>query len=284
MHLQALRAGVAPRSFRPVLVLAAAACIALAACTGGGASPTAAPSEGVASVPFEGTDWQLAEYVGRAGGVVRIPAAVTVTATFAGGNVAGGSGCNTYRGPYTIDGATIAIGQLAVTAMACTGAAAPVEEAYLQILPLMTRFAVTGDALEMSNESGAILLRFAVRESSSLTQTRWLATGVNNGVGGVESVVAGTELTAIFGEDGTVTGSGGCNTFSGPYTVDGDAIEIGPLASTRKACEEAVMAQEAAYLQALDNATTYAITGDALELRDAAGALQAGFMATAAAE
>ena len=281
MQHEAFRARVRPRSLRPVLALAAAASMALAACTGAGSSPTAEPSERVASVPFEGTEWQLTEYVGEAGGVVRIPAAVTVTARFADQAVYGSGGCNRYRGSYTVDGDAIEIFEVAATAMACGGPAGPVEPAYLQILPLMTTFAVTGDALEMTNESGTILLRYVVRESAPLTETRWLATGVNNGTGGVGSVAAGTELTAVFGEDGTVAGSAGCNTFSGPYAVDGDGIEIGPLAATRKACQEAVTAQEAAYLKALESATTYAIAGDALELRDASGALQAGFTATA---
>jgi heat shock protein HslJ len=259
------------------LSLLAAAALVFAACAGAGSSPSAAP-DGPAA-PFEGTDWRLVEYVGQAGGVVSVPATVEVTATFDAGTVAGNGGCNAYRGQYTVDGTAIEIGQLAATAMACTGAAAPVESAYLQILPLMTSFAVTGSRLELANESGSILLRFEVVEASDLGGTKWVATGINNGTGGVASVTGEPEVTAIFGGGGTVAGNGGCNQFSGPYTIDDGAIEIGPLVATKMACP--ALDQESAYFAALEAATTWSIRADQLELRDAAGALQVSFAAGA---
>ena len=99
--------------------------------------------------------------------------------------------------------------------------------------------------------------------------------------GGVASVAAGTEVTAIFAEDGTVAGSGGCNTFNGTYTVDGAGIAFGPIASTKMACEQPAMDQETTFFAALAASSTYAISGDELELRDPDGALQVGFRATA---
>lgn len=43
-------------------------------------------------------------------------------------------------------------------------------------------------------------------------------------------------------------------------------ISIGPLAGTRKACGEDLDAQESAYLQALESATTFSQSGDQLTL------------------
>lgn len=266
----------ARRRFRPVaraLPLVAAAALALAACTGAGA--TATPSG--PDLPFEGTDWRLIEYVGKAGGVVAVRR-VEVTATFADGTVVGNGGCNPYRGPYTLDGEKIEIGNLASTAMACTGAAAPVEEAYFQILPLMTRVAVQGDVLELANDAGTITLRYEASQPVPLTDTRWVATGINNGKGAVTSVT-GDQVTAIFGGGGTVAGNGGCNTFNAPYTIDGTAIAIGPLVATRMACPD--LEQETAYFTALESASVYRIVGDVLELRDDTDALQVSFTATA---
>ncbi|NDV99743.1 META domain-containing protein [Salipiger sp. PrR002] len=51
-----------------------------------------------------------------------------------------------------------------------------------------------------------------------------------------------------FGEDGTLSGSAGCNTFTGTWATEEGMLEIGPLATTRKACEPGVMAQEDAFL------------------------------------
>jgi heat shock protein HslJ len=78
-----------------------------------------------------------------------------------------------------------------------------------------------------------------------------------------QPVPDGVSATLAF-DAGQVSGSSGCNTFSGPYTVSGpDSIDIGPLASTRMACPEPAMAFEASYLAALDGATTWAVPADA---------------------
>jgi heat shock protein HslJ len=43
-------------------------------------------------------------------------------------------------------------------------------------------------------------------------------------------------LTLKFNADGTVEGFGGCNAFTGTYTLNDDYLEFGPLASTKKSC------------------------------------------------
>jgi len=52
----------------------------------------------------------------------------------------------------------------------------------------------------------------------------------------VVSIIIGTELTAAFGADGTLTGSASCNAYSAGYEVDGNAISIGLPISTMMAC------------------------------------------------
>ena len=75
------------------------------------------------------------------------------------------------------------------------------------------------------------------------------------------------ELTAIFDEDGMLSGSSGCNTYTSEYTTDKGAIEIAAVAGTKKACAEpaGVMEQEASYL-ALLPAVKFRVDGRALEL------------------
>ena len=65
---------------------------------------------------------------------------------------------------------------------------------------------------------------------------------------------------------GTASGFGGCNRFTGKYELDGDSIAIGPLASTRMACEDAKTAVEDAYLPALEAVDAWAIEGGELVL------------------
>ena len=92
----------------------------------------------------------------------------------------------------------------------------------------------------------------------------------------LERTLLKTEITAIF-EDGKLTGSAGCNTYNGTYTITAGAeeneIDIGPLATTRMACQERVMNQEARYLGALEEAETYVIEGTTLIIYFPGGAL-----------
>ena len=55
-----------------------------------------------------------------------------------------------------------------------------------------------------------------------------------------------------FADDGTLSGFAGCNTYTGSFTLDGSAIDIGPLATTRMACQPPGSDIEAVYLPALD--------------------------------
>jgi heat shock protein HslJ len=74
-------------------------------------------------------------------------------------------------------------------------------------------------------------------------------------------VLADVRPTIAFSGDGTISGKGGCNTFSGTYTVDGSKLTFGPIAATQKACTpEAVSTLEGAYLAALQAVTAYEIT------------------------
>ena len=113
---------------------------------------------------------------------------------------------------------------------------------------------------------------------STLAGTSWQATGINNGKEAVVSQEGTEKVTATFGADGTISGSGGCNTYSGPYTTSGtDQITIGALASTEMACPEPAMEIEQMYFAALGTVATYQIDGTTLTLRDADGATQASF-------
>lgn len=66
---------------------------------------------------------------------------------------------------------------------------------------------------------------------------------------GMTTVLLDTTLTAVFGADNTISGSAGCNSYSGAYVLEGDSLTIpGPLATTMMMCAEAVMAQETVFV------------------------------------
>lgn len=99
---------------------------------------------------------------------------------------------------------------------------------------------------------------------SSLAGTSWRLVELN----GERVIPGGEHLTLQFAADGqTVSGYGGCNQFSGPYTQNGALLQFGPLASTRRACEDpALNTQETAYFQALESTTRYSTEGGQLLL------------------
>ncbi len=78
-------------------------------------------------------------------------------------------------------------------------------------------------------------------------------------------IVAGSRITLKV--DGTpIGGSAACNLYGGTIEVHGSSVVISALAMTELACQEDLMASEAAYLAALPCTTTVARNGDNLVL------------------
>lgn len=50
-------------------------------------------------------------------------------------------------------------------------------------------------------------------------------------------------FTLTFDADGSVSGTTDCNSFSGSYTLEGDVITVGPLASTKMFCADSQESQ-----------------------------------------
>jgi heat shock protein HslJ len=149
--------------------------------------------------------------------------------------------------------------------MACPDPQTAVEDEYLDRLPNVASYSIEGDTLTLSDADGGALLEYAATDMAATLIGDWTVTSYYTG-DAVTSVVGNVELTTTF-DDQSVSGNAGCNSFNGPYTVDGDAIEIGPLASTRAACpNDELQQQETDYLAALELATSFAVTGDRLDL------------------
>ena len=47
-----------------------------------------------------------------------------------------------------------------------------------------------------------------------------------------------TEVTAVFGADGQLSGSAGCNTYNAPYTVSGTNLQVGPVGGNAHTADE----------------------------------------------
>jgi heat shock protein HslJ len=102
---------------------------------------------------------------------------------------------------------------------------------------------------------------------SRLLDTEWELVSLNGG-----ALLEGRAITLRFG-DGSLKGSGGCNTYGGSYTVSEDRLSVSDVYATEMACmePEGIMDQEQVYLQLLNAVTRYRLDGDRLELYDESG-------------
>lgn len=188
--------------------------------------------------------------------------------------VSGSTGCNRFSGKFTQKGAEVQIALGPMTQMAYTSDAATTQEKEIIAALSETRQAAHDTkTLILRDSSGKVLLSYT-SVSAQLTGTSWKVLGVNNGKQAVVSSALTEKLTLEFGSDGHVSGNGGCNTFRGSYTQDGDNVKISDLASTMMGCEPDVAELETQYLKALEASTKATRSGNDLELRDDSGAMQ----------
>ncbi len=223
-----------------------------------------------------GTSWNLTTLNGD-----DIAPPIRVTAKFsADGMMSGTSGCNRYNVTYEVDGNSISIGTAMSTMMACNEASMAVENAYIAALGATTSYQINDNTLTLFDAGGAAVATFSAAKEIALAGTSWAVQAYNNGKQAVTTPVIGTEMTAIFGKDGNLSGSAGCNTYNASYRVDGNSISIGPAATTRMMCAEpeGIMEQEMQYLTALSTAAAYKIDGSRLEMRTAEGSKVADFV------
>lgn len=230
---------------------------------------------------IEGVNWQVVSYRNAAG--EQATPAVDATITLQEGQITGNAGCNNFVASYTNDGEQLTISESASTLMACPDDAMAQEQAFLGNLSQAASFAVADDSLSFYDANGDLLIALAPQTAASLTGVLWQATNYNNGNEAVVNVLSDTVITALFDDNGFVSGTAGCNNYVTGYTVDGSNISFEPAALTMMACvePEGVMEQEAAFLAALESAATFSIQGEILEMRTADDQMALRFVAAA---
>ena len=226
--------------------------------------------------PWKGTPWVLASYGDPVYPTVALPGPeVDLVLDEAEGQVTGNASCNNYFGPYEIDGNELTFGPLGVTKKACPDdAVATQEQAFLTALNAVGTYVIENDKLTLTYGDDQALV-FVAAEMIPLEGATWLIDRYNNGNEAAVSLLADTEITAVF-ENGNMSGNSGCNTFTASYVVsDGGSINIDSAATTRMMCAEpdGLMEQEAHFIAAIETAAVYKISSARLELRTSDGAL-----------
>jgi len=229
-------------------------------------NPAAGDGTPTRTTALDGTEWQLVTLNEQA------PLEGTaITATFAQGQVAGFSLCNSYFGSYTLRGSALQLQGLGGTEMACLDPEGVMEQeqTFLRTLGEVASCHLADDQLILRDAQGNGVLIFAPVEpvpDAPLEGTTWaLTTFVDGDV--AASLISGTAITLLL-EDGTARGSAGCNDYGGEYTLQPGILEIPEIDITEQLCLEPVgiMEQEAQYIAILKSVTTFELDGNQLFL------------------
>ncbi len=113
--------------------------------------------------------------------------------------------------------------------------------------------------------------RIEITVIDGLTSGRWILESYSSG--GLNSPLPGTEITARFGADGSLSGSAGCNSYSGSFTAYDQTLRINPLSSSQVLCQspEGIMEQEGEFLSLMQRASKMSISTGQLSIFDNAG-------------
>ena len=217
---------------------------------------------------IEGINWVLKSYDSK--GTARdVPRGLSIDALFEGAKVSGFSGVNTYQGEYELSGSSLTIGKVASTMMAGPQDLMDIERGYLAGLEQTSSYTADAGTLALLDRNGQKLLVYARGETATLTGGTWNVISYYNGRDGIVSVINGTTLTAVFSDDGVLTGSTGVNDYRATYKTEGQKISVEPPAVTtgNSSPDPAAMQQQADYLAALPLAVSYGMKGDILEMR-----------------
>jgi heat shock protein HslJ len=222
-----------------------------------------------------GTSWTLTGYVLN-GTIVPVPAGTGVTLDFGDdGRVSGSAGCNRFFAKYDVKGTTITLGPAGSTMMYCGQPGVMEQEsAFLVLLNQARTFRLDADRLSLFDAKGVKILSFAKTippVPKPLVGTNWTLESVHT-ANVSSSGSSDTTITAIFENDGQISGSSGCNRYFARYNLTGASLSVGQAGSTQMMCGNPdVMTRENTYLGLLKNIRDYTIEGHQLILTDETG-------------
>jgi heat shock protein HslJ len=214
--------------------------------------------------PLDGS-WRLTGGT-HSGDPIPLVDAAPITMTFDGSRVGGTAACNIYGGEVTVDGNAIRIGSLSMTEMGCDAPVMASEAAYLAALADVERFERRDDMLTFTGEGVELTYAFVPpTPDAALIGSTWL----------LDSLVEGEAVSSVMGEpatlelrdDGTLSGSTGCRTFDGGYTMSDGGVEVTDLVNDDRACPDLVR-QDEHVLTVIGDGFAYEIDGERLTLTD----------------
>src|SRR5215471_11812825 len=203
-------------------------------------STTAFAQTPVPVSPLQSTVWQWVHSVINDDTFVAPVDRTRYTIAFAAdGTFSARADCNQVNGTYRQFGRRLTLQLGPSTLVACP----PDSKAddFVQQLGAVTSQAGTDTALVLNLRLDSGSMVFEAQPELTLSNTSWNVQSYNNGRAAVTTPLPDTSMTVVFAEDGTISGSSGCNAYAGTYTVDGTSISISEVATTRLFCSNDVL-------------------------------------------
>lgn len=139
-----------------------------------------------------------------------------------------------------------------------------------EVQPYIT---TTYELLTFNPDNTTSAERVEITVISGLTTGRWVLQSYSAPGIGSTTPLPGTELTARFGTDGSLSGSGGCNNYNGGFMAFDQTLRISNLSSSQALCTspEGIMEQEATFLGLMNQSSKMKISAGQLEVFDSNG-------------
>jgi heat shock protein HslJ len=105
-----------------------------------------------------------------------------------------------------------------------------------------------------------------------MARTNWTLQSYTDATSSPVQAQPGSEVTAMFGSDGRMTGTAGCNRYFATYTTKDYQISITGIGSTKMFCHgPGIMEQESAFLEDLSATSSFRVSESSLKFYDANG-------------
>jgi heat shock protein HslJ len=210
---------------------------------------------------------------GGAGDSKAVDPATTLTLNFGVDRYLGSGGCNWFLGVYDVSGDQMELRAPTQTILECTQPADVMqqESMYLSALWNIDEYRKLDEKLLAYAIEDQLLLTFVPATPVPIEGTTW-SLKFQLADEQITPLIADTTVTAALA-GGRITGSAGCSTYDGAYTLNGDQFAVSDLTTTKQECTtpDGIMGQEALYLANLAAATRLIQTAGVLQLLNADG-------------
>ncbi|WP_395779984.1 META domain-containing protein [Aquidulcibacter sp.] len=185
--------------------------------------------------------------------------------------VRGSTGCNRFNGKLVRSGAqSMRFGPLGLTKMACIGPAKNLEVQMLAALRATNQISKFGSEVRLLSASSRVLARLQTISARpetglSLYGKSWALVSLNG-----QALDRQSQRPQVTFESNRISGSTGCNQFSGVHQRSAGKSRFMNMMQTERACLAAIgdpMATEAAFMAALSQVDQISLTGNQLILK-----------------